>query len=129
MSSERRDRAWTCVFAAAVTLLGLWQCPPWAVAQSAPATQPVYEAVVGADPPWTPQSYEQFGATLLRIDIPDADPAKGMCATQFYGGGAIYCVTPTTEEIARGVARSNQPTPVQRWELPAPSAVDYESPV
>ena len=40
-------------------------------------------------------------------------------ATQFYAPSAVYCITPTTEEIARKVAALAQPAPVHRWELPA----------
>lgn len=60
---------------------------------------------------------EMFGVALLRIDIP-GKPGK-ISATQFYGGGSIYCLTPTTEETASAFALRNQPAPVQRWELPA----------
>lgn len=38
--------------------------------------------------------------------------------TQFYGGQSIYCLTPTTEEIARGIAARSRPSPVHAWELP-----------
>jgi hypothetical protein len=59
------------------------------------------------------------GAKVLRIDIPDGD---GM-TTQFYGGGALYAMTPTSEEAARAVAAAvGRPEPVHRWELPAPAA-------
>lgn len=60
---------------------------------------------------------EHFGAKLGRIDIPNAD---GGFTTQYFSGGSIYRLTPTTEEIARSVAQRNQPHPVQLWELPAP---------
>ena len=43
-------------------------------------------------------------------------------ATQFYSASAVYCITPTTEDIARKVAASAQPAPVQRWELPPASS-------
>jgi hypothetical protein len=59
---------------------------------------------------------EHFGAKLGRIDIPSAD---GNFTTQFFSGGSIYRLTPTTEEIARHIALNNQPKPVQVWELPA----------
>lgn len=62
---------------------------------------------------------EMFGAKSCRIDIPSATKEGQVHATQFYGGSAIYCLTPCTEEAARTVARMNQPEPVQRWELPA----------
>jgi hypothetical protein len=59
-----------------------------------------------------------FVLGLLRIDIP-CEPA----VTQFYGMPAIYCFTPTTEEIARGLAAKINTAPVSRYELPAaPSA-------
>lgn len=60
---------------------------------------------------------EMFGSALLRIDIPGG--GGGLNATQFYGGNSIYCLSPTTEEIARAFAMRNQPSPVQRWELPS----------
>ena len=56
------------------------------------------------------------GAAMTRIDVPRGDGFS----TQFYGASALYCVTPTTEEIARRLAESTQPQPVHRWELPAP---------
>jgi hypothetical protein len=60
---------------------------------------------------------EHFGAKLGRIDIPNSDGFT----TQWFSGGSIYRLTPTTEDIARGVALRNQPEPVHRWELPAPA--------
>lgn len=61
---------------------------------------------------------EFAGGKFVRIDVPgDGDEAV---ATQLYGASAIYCLTPTTEEMARAVARRNRPEPVHRWELPAP---------
>lgn len=59
---------------------------------------------------------EKFGSKLGRIDIPSGDGF----VTQFFNGNSLYRLTPTTEEIARGVAAANQPTPVHRWELPKP---------
>lgn len=61
---------------------------------------------------------EMFGAKLLRVDVPQPD---GKMATQLYGGGAIYCLTPTTDEMVQRIATSarNSVRPVQAWELPA----------
>jgi hypothetical protein len=53
------------------------------------------------------------GAGFLRIDIPSEPPI-----TQFYPPASVYCLTPTTEDMARAVAMHNAPTPVNRWELP-----------
>ena len=62
---------------------------------------------------------EIAGSAFLRIDVPgpigEQSPPE---ATQFYSSGAIYCLTPVTEAMARAVAAGNQPQPVQRWELP-----------
>ncbi len=56
---------------------------------------------------------EMFGAKLGRVDIPNSEGFS----TQIFNGSSLYRLTPTTEEIARAVAKSNQPEPVYRWEL------------
>lgn len=73
------------------------------------------------------------GGAFVRIDVADASiddipevlqntPPDDATATQFYSPAAVYCITPTTEAMARAIARGNKPAPVQRWELePAPS--------
>lgn len=58
---------------------------------------------------------ELAGASFFRIDVPTPN-GKGF-ATQFYSPGAVYCLTPTTEETARAIAKREQPTPVHRYEL------------
>lgn len=68
------------------------------------------------------QQAEQYGTAMLRLDVPGDN--GDMVATQFYGGSAIYCVTPCSEDAARLVAKRAQPAPVQTWELPR--AADYE---
>lgn len=55
------------------------------------------------------------GATFLRLDIP-GNPQ----ATQLYAPGAVYCITPTTEDTARLIASRSRPSPVQPWELRMP---------
>jgi hypothetical protein len=67
---------------------------------------------------------EVAGAKLLRIDVPKAE-GEGDVASQLYSSAAVYCITPTTEELARAVARRAQPTPVTRYEL-APHRADDE---
>jgi hypothetical protein len=56
---------------------------------------------------------ELAGGAFVRIDIPCDPPA-----TQFYAPAAVYCITPTTEAIARELARKVRPEPVAEWELP-----------
>jgi hypothetical protein len=67
---------------------------------------------------------ELAGAAFLRLDIPavDGQPA----ATQFYGASAVYCITPTTEEVATLCGRRNRPQPVHRWELPSARTEDLD---
>lgn len=67
---------------------------------------------------------EIAGAAMLRLDVPEHgdEPA----ATQFYSAAALYCLTPTTEAMARQVAAGTRVAPVQRWELPAPRTPDAD---
>lgn len=69
------------------------------------------------------------GAAFIRIDVAAEDNQPA--ATQFYAPAAVYCITPCTEETARGLARGVRPSPVSRYELlPAKTAqrvVDTEA--
>lgn len=55
------------------------------------------------------------GAQMLRIDVPGKTGADPVKATQYYGGSSIFCLTPTTEEVARKEANPPEwaPTPFQ----------------
>ncbi len=53
------------------------------------------------------------GAGFIRIDIPKPEGN----VTQFYSGQSVYSLTPTTEEIARAVAKDIVDVPVNPWEL------------
>lgn len=90
-------------------------------------------------------SQEVGGGTLLRLDVPATDPTERELAahvasphyygephpttayTKLLGLGAIYGITPCTEEVARRAAReierSNDPLPVQLPALTAPATV------
>lgn len=57
------------------------------------------------------------GHGFLRLDIPADDSAPEV--TQLFNPTSIYAIHPTTEAIARHVAKSCRPEPVARWELPA----------
>ena len=74
------------------------------------------------------------GGAFIRIDVADGTiddvpdclqnvPPDDATATQFYSPAAVYCITPTTEAMARAVARGNKPAPVQRWELEPANSV------
>ena len=51
------------------------------------------------------------GASFIRVDIPDS-------TTQFYNPSAVYCITPTTEDLVKEVAEIYKPEPITRWEMP-----------
>lgn len=52
------------------------------------------------------------GAQMLRVDVPGADGEEPF--TKFYGGGAIYGITPTDEASAR-IAIGQLNPPVNLW--------------
>lgn len=54
------------------------------------------------------------GGAFIRIDVP-GDGAD--VATQFYAPGAVYCITPCTEDLARRTAAGCRPAPVTEYEL------------
>jgi hypothetical protein len=65
------------------------------------------------------------GASMIRIDVPETPNQPAF--TQYYGGSALYCLTPTTEEIATAVAERSVERPVSRYELkPLPAPVIRE---
>lgn len=63
-------------------------------------------------------SQATWPAGFARIDVYTSKCGDTPVATQIYGPSAIYCLTPTTEAVARKVGDLSQPAPVARWELP-----------
>lgn len=57
-----------------------------------------------------------FGTALLRCDVPKTSQRDGF--TKFYAAGAIYCITPTSEEIAQAAAERFNEAPINPWLLP-----------
>ena len=67
------------------------------------------------------QPVAQYGGEQLRIDV-YVDGSVRPVLTQFYGGAAIYCLTPSTEALCRAYSAHNEAgKPVAIWELPRPS--------
>lgn len=62
------------------------------------------------------------GGTFIRIDVPGAKGRKEF--TQYYLPSAVYCISPTTEEICRQLAAQYTPEPVHRFELPGPEQIN-----
>ena len=57
------------------------------------------------------------GAGMIRIDVPETDRAKSF--TRFFGASSIYSITPTSEEVARGIAETLRAEPIRIYELPS----------
>ena len=60
------------------------------------------------------------GASFIRIDVPGKEVGEAV-STQFYAPGAVYCITPTTEETARLFAANHQPEPISTWDIRQPA--------
>lgn len=56
------------------------------------------------------------GTAFLRVDVPELDGTQAF--TKFFGGGAIYAITPTDEATARIAVASIQARPVNVWMVP-----------
>jgi hypothetical protein len=55
------------------------------------------------------------GVHFIRIDIPKVDGTPGH--TRYFTQGAIYGMSPTTEDVARRLAANLSVRPVQAYEL------------
>lgn len=60
-----------------------------------------------------------FGAPLMRVDVPKSSKREGF--TCYYGGGSIYKITPTTEEIVQVFVEKQDPEPIKPYMLALPT--------
>jgi len=58
------------------------------------------------------------GSTMLRIDVPEAEGQTGF--TRFYGGNAVYSITPTDEVTTRRAVEMLQARPITIYGVIAP---------
>lgn len=67
------------------------------------------------------------GSAMLRVDVPGTPNQAAF--TKFFGGAAVYAITPTTQEIATAAAQKLTIRPVQEWVVPDPhrQLVDSQS--
>ena len=56
------------------------------------------------------------GTEMLRVDVPAVDGADGF--TKFFGGSAIYAITPVDEATGREAVEKFRSRPVTDWTLP-----------
>jgi len=56
------------------------------------------------------------GASFVRVDVPE----HGDCAafSKMFGAQSIYCITPVSEEAARGAVMRLKKQPMSEWDLP-----------
>jgi hypothetical protein len=66
------------------------------------------------------------GCNFVRVDVPGCKSQKSF--TKFYGQGAIYSMTPTTEKLVMMWLENNIQTPVHRYELALPEPEEEELP-
>lgn len=52
---------------------------------------------------------------FVRVDVPEVKDQVGF--TRLFGTGAIYSITPVSEEIVRAFVAAHVPAPVQPYEL------------
>ena len=50
------------------------------------------------------------GCSFIRVDIPEVEGSKAI--TKFYGNGAIYSMTPVSEELVRTYVARYKPAPL-----------------
>jgi len=59
------------------------------------------------------------GQGYLRVDVPATDDQEAF--TKFYGGGAVYAITPTDEKSMLAAVRSLRKRPIDVWKLNLPA--------
>lgn len=59
---------------------------------------------------------ELGGTSFVRIDVPEVEGHPAF--TKLFGAASIYCITPTTEDIAKAVASEYRESPVFLYDLP-----------
>ncbi len=63
------------------------------------------------------------GCSFIRVDVPKV-PSTGSgqagaeAFTKFFGQGAIYAMTPISEDLARRMVESAKQKPISLWDLP-----------
>ena len=70
--------------------------------------------------------YVRMNGPMIRIDMHDGEKEV---ATQWYGAHSLYCLTPTTEEIAKKLARAMRPAPVTKFDLLPPPDFQRRRPI
>ena len=56
------------------------------------------------------------GVSFVRVDVPEIDDKPRF--TMLFGGGAVYAITPTTQELATIAVRRLDIRPLSMWLAP-----------
>lgn len=62
------------------------------------------------------------GSSFVRVDVPEVRSSQGEVTpafTKLFGSGSIYCISPISEAMARGLAAQWGERPVSVYDLPA----------
>lgn len=57
------------------------------------------------------------GQAFVRVDVPEIGETPPF--TKLFGSGSIYCITPTSEDVARRVAAQQFKSPVYLYDVPS----------
>lgn len=57
------------------------------------------------------------GQAFVRVDVPAVGETPAF--TKLFGSGSIYCITPTSEDVARRMAAQVIKTPVYLYDVPS----------
>ena len=60
-------------------------------------------------------SQEIGGESFIRVDVPEISDTKAF--TKFFGKGAIYSMTPVSEELAKAYLKRCHNPPIERYYL------------
>jgi len=69
------------------------------------------------------------GCSFVRVDVPQIDGSQAL--TKFYGNGAIYSMTPVSEELVKTFVKKYQPAPLNVYmpeiqQIPHQEDLDFE---
>lgn len=64
------------------------------------------------------------GCSFLRVDVPEIEESAAM--TKFYGNGAIYSMTPVSEEVVKAFLKRYKPAPLNIY-MPEIKSIEHES--
>jgi hypothetical protein len=65
------------------------------------------------------------GTNMLRVDVPAVN--RNQAFTRFFGGSAIYSITPTDEATVMTALGSIETRPVDRWVVPDRAAIPQQT--